>query len=295
MKFYKSFLFLFILNSLFIGLASFFLSLHFFIPLFVFLLVLNVYLLFFTPYNLKKSFEFSAFAPEDPFQLHASFKALKKEYDLKNIQLLKVKSEEPLFFFFSGGRRSFVAFSETFLQTFSKKDIKCFLSYPFVMAKSQDLLFLSLLSRFLFLTQKISYFLSYPLLIFFKSARLKKQDKESLLLALMLKILYFWTKKIFFKADKAISKHTNPQTNPQTNSHTNPQTNSQTNPQNNSQNNSTKQLTKQPTKQLTNQSADTTASPLFMEVREPSPGKIPKNSPFFSPTFFNKPLDKFVF
>ena len=112
---------------------------------------------------------------------------------------LKIKNENYSFFYFSCGGQSFVVLSEDILENFSQEDIKCFLTYPFQMILSGDLLFLTLLSGFLFLIEKISYFLNYPL-SFFKRKILSK--KKVSVLVFVLKGLSLMTRKIFYNMDK---------------------------------------------------------------------------------------------
>ena len=198
MKFYKSFLFLLGLNLFLIWPVVLFVDLKFLIPAFVGLLILDLFLLFFSGFYLRKKFTFSVFSLDDPYEVNQLFENLKRDYNLKNIQLLKIKDENYSFFYFSYGGQSFVVLSENILENFSQEDIKCFLAYPFQMILSGHLLFLTLLSGFLFLMEKISYFLNYPL-SFFKRKPLKK---ESLFLVFVLKGLSFMTRKIFYKMDQ---------------------------------------------------------------------------------------------
>ena len=199
MKFYKSFLFLLSLNLLFILPVYFFLNLRFLIPVFVFSILFDLFLLFFSGFYLKKKFLFSPFPPQDSYGVHLIFENLKKSFDFKNVQLLKIKKIKPAFFCFSYGKVYFVALSEDLLEKLSQEEVKCLLSYPFQMIKSGDVVFLTLLSGFLFLIDKIVYFLTYP---FFKKA---STQKENLFLVLILKIISFITKRIFYNTDKILS------------------------------------------------------------------------------------------
>ena len=206
MKFYKSFLFLFVLNSLFILPVWLFLNLRFLIPAFVCLFILNLFLLFFISFYLRKKFSFSVFASEDPYGVSFVFEELKAIYNLKNIQLLKIKQLSYSFFYFNGGKTSFVVLSEDLLENFSKEDIKRLLTYPFQMIKGGDLLFLTLLGSFLFLIEKALYFLNHPF-FFFKKKPIKK---ENFILVLVLKALSVMTKKIFYRLDTSfLSKGNN--------------------------------------------------------------------------------------
>ena len=198
MKFYKSFLFLFGLNFILILPIWFFLDLRFLVPAFVFLLILDIFLLFSSGFYLRRQFLFSVFAPEDPYGVSMIFEDLKNKWDLKNVQLLKAKQLSSSFFCFSWGPKSFVVLSEDILERFSKEDIRCLLSYPFQMVRSGDLLFLTLLSGFLLLAEKFTYFLSYPLSFF----RKKPIKKEILILVLVLKVLSLMTRRIFRRTDK---------------------------------------------------------------------------------------------
>ena len=154
--------------------------------------------MFFTGFHLRKSFSFSAFAPEEPFGVHLIFEDLKKTCNLSNVQLLKIKQSGFFFFYFGNGCQFFVVLSEDFLESFSKEDIKCLLSYPFRMIQSGDLAFLTLLSGFLFLMEKLLYFLNYPFFSFKKNP----DKKENLIFIFFLKILSPITKKIFYNQDK---------------------------------------------------------------------------------------------
>lgn len=198
MKFYKSFLFLFSLNSLIVFPVWFFLDLRFLIPVFVFLLCFNLFLLFFITFYLRKIFSFSTFVPEDPHGVQMTFENLKNSYNLNNIQLLKTKQFNFSFFYFGNGYHFFVVLSEDLLESFSKEEIKYFLSYPFQMIQSGDLVVLNLLSGFLFLTEKLLYFLNYPVFSFKKNT----DKKRNLILVLVLKALSSMTKKILYNRDK---------------------------------------------------------------------------------------------
>ena len=201
MKFYKSFLFLLILNLLLVTPLLFFLDLRFFILLFVFLSLLNAFLLFFAGFYLRKTFLFSTFPPDDTYGVSLAFEELKKSSGLKNIQLLKTRQLNSAFFCFAYDSRSFVVLSEGILESFSKENIRCLLSYPFQMISSGDLFFLTLLSGFLLLLERVLNFLNYPLSFFNKKKSLKR---ESLFIAFVLKILSLMTKPIFYKVDKKL-------------------------------------------------------------------------------------------
>ena len=201
MKFYKSFLFLLILNLLLVLPLLFFLDLRFFVLLFVFLSLLNAFLLFSAGFYLRKTFLFSTFPPDDPYGVSLAFEELKKSSGLKNIQLLKTKQLNSAFFCFSYGSRSFVVLSEDILESFSKENIRCLLSYPFQMVQSGDLFFLTLLSGFLLLLEKFVSFLNYPLSFFNRKKSLKR---ESLFMVFVLKVLSLMTKTIFYKTDKKL-------------------------------------------------------------------------------------------
>ena len=125
------------------------------------------------------------------------FEDIKNSWNLKNVQLLKAKQLSS-FFCFSWGKKSFIVLSEDILERFSKEDIKCLLAYPFQLVRSGDLLFLTLLSSFLLLTEKLIYFLNYPLSFF----RKKPIKKENLILVLVLKVLSSMTKRIFCRTDQ---------------------------------------------------------------------------------------------
>lgn len=204
MRFYKSFLFLFCLNFLFICPVWLFFDLRFLVPVFAFLFFLNLFLLFFNRFYFKKNFAFSFFAPEDAYGVHLIFEGLKTTYNLDNIQLLKVKHLSCSFFYFNGWNKSFVALSEDLLEIFSKEDIRRLLCYPFQMEKSGDLFFLTLLSNFIFVIEfvigKLLYYLNYPLFLF----RQKLVKKENLILVFVLRALSLMTKTIFYNLDKSL-------------------------------------------------------------------------------------------
>ena len=200
MKFYKSFLFLFGLNFLFVLPVWLFFDLRYLVPVSVFLLILNLFLVFFAGFYLKRNFSFSAFVPEDPYGVHSTFEGLKNIYNLRNVQLLKIKHKGYSFFYFCTGKKSFFVLSEDLLEGLSKRDIKLLLSYPFQMAKSGDLFFLTLLSAFLFLIEKLLYFSNYPLSFFKKDSA----KRGNLFLFLVLGALSLMTKNIFYREDKNV-------------------------------------------------------------------------------------------
>ena len=199
MKFYKTFLFLFILNGFFVFPAVIFWNPRFLIPVFALVLVLDIFLLFFSGFYLRKKLLFSAFAPQDPY--NSIFEELKNSWNVKNAQLLKVKQLGFSFFYFKGFEKYFIVLSEDLLERFSPKEIKHLLNYPFKMIKSGDLLFLTVLSLFLLLIEKLASCLNSPVGFFKKRA----VQKKSLFLALILKILSLITKRVFKNLDQSLS------------------------------------------------------------------------------------------
>ncbi len=200
MKFYKSFLFLFILNSFFVWPVLLFLKTEILIPVFVFLFLFDLFLLFFVGIYLKRHFSYSAFTPDDPYGISLIFENLKKIHKLKNIYLFKTKELKSAFFCFSVGKKSFIVLSENLLENLSKQNRECLLHYPLQMIKSGDLFFLTLISGFLFFIDKFLYFLNYPVYLF----KNKSVKKEYLSLIFILKIMSLITKKIFYNTDKRI-------------------------------------------------------------------------------------------
>lgn len=205
MKFYKPFLFLFFLNSLFIFPVWLTLGLRFIIPSIVFLSILDLFLLFSSKFHIKNQLVLSSFPPDDSYGIYSSFEKLKTQYNLKNIQLFKVKNIDSAFFFFSGYSESYIVLSENILENFSKADIQKLLNYPFQMIHSGDLFFLTLLSRFLFLGEKLFLLLGRPFSIFKK----KSQNRETLALILTLNSLSLLTKGIFYNRDKNLFTNKN--------------------------------------------------------------------------------------
>ena len=201
MKFYKSFLFLFVLNILLILPVWFFLNLRFLIPTAFACLLLDIFLLFFIGFYLRKKLVLSSFSPEDAYGIHKLFENLKTYYELKNIFLFKVREINSAFFYFSALNKNYIVLSEDILESFSQEDKKYLLSYPFQKARSGDLLFLTVLSGFLFLAQKFLYFLNYPLSFFKKKAVAQNS------LAFILKILSLMTRRIFYDRDKKLLPH----------------------------------------------------------------------------------------
>ena len=201
MKFYKSLLFLLTIN-LFCAISIWAVfGLRFLIPAFVFLLALNPFLIFFNHFYFAKQ-AFSFFTPDDPYRLNQTFEDLKKIYKIKNVQLVKTKNQTGYsVFYFTKGNKYFIAFSEGFLESFSKKDIKVLLSYVFQMIQTGDVFFLSLLSGFLFLIEKIIYSLNYPFSLLTKKA----PKKENLILIAFFRAFSLITRKIYKKLDKVFS------------------------------------------------------------------------------------------
>ena len=142
----------------------------------------------------------SVFPPGDVYGIHKLFENLKTHYELKNTALFKVKGLNSAFFYFSALNENCVVLSEDILESFSQEDIKYLLSYPFQKMQSGDILFLTVLSGFLFLTQKFLYVLNYPLSFFKK----KPVKQEGLTLVFILKILSLMTKGIFYTQDKKL-------------------------------------------------------------------------------------------
>ncbi|MCY4321262.1 MAG: hypothetical protein OXC37_02500, partial [Bdellovibrionaceae bacterium] len=170
----------------------------FLIPIAFLILILYLFLLFFMGVYIKRTYSFSEILPGDPYQIHSDFEKLKKQYKLKNVRLLKIKDMESVYFYFNSFKTVFIVLSEDILENFNIKDILCFLSYAFQKGKSGDVLFLTVLSSFLFLWEKVFFILSYPL--FF----LKKNKKRSLFF--MLKFLSLISRNVFYKNDKLLFK-----------------------------------------------------------------------------------------
>ncbi|MDE0092411.1 MAG: hypothetical protein OXN83_03895, partial [Oligoflexia bacterium] len=164
-KFYKTFLFLFILDAFLILPVGLLFPVQFLIPGCVLALILDIFLLFFMTIYIKKTYLFSAFPPDDPYKLYPAFERLKNQYHLKNAQLLKLQKVDSVCFYLSDLSGSILVLSDSVLESFSQEDISCFLSYAFQKIKSGDLLFLTVLSSFLFLFEKLFYFLNYPFIL----------------------------------------------------------------------------------------------------------------------------------
>lgn len=201
MKFYKSLLFLLVINLLCTTPVWAFFGIRFLIPTLVFLLTLNLFLIFFS-YLYFKKYTFSFFTMDDPYKASQIFKDLQKIYNIKNVQILKTASQtECHFFCFANGNKYSIAFSEKFLDSFSKQDIKILLSYVLKMIQIGDLFFLNLLSGFLFLIEKTLYYLNYPFYFLSK----KPVKKENLALILILRALSPISRRIYKNLDKAFS------------------------------------------------------------------------------------------
>ena len=201
MKIYKSFLFLLILNLLFALPLWAFLGIKFLIPLFALLLPGNLFLIFFNYFDFNKK-NFSFFTPDDPYQISQSFEELKKTYNVKNVQLLKIKDQtDPSFFYFAKGYKCSIAVSENLLKNFSKEDMQMLLSYVLRMIQTGDLFFLTILSGFLFLIERMMFYLHYPLSLLTR----KPIKKDHLVLIFLLKTFSYLTKRIYKKMDKALA------------------------------------------------------------------------------------------
>ena len=202
MKFYRVFLFLLALDLALILPIALFLNPRFLIPSFVFLAIFNIWILFFFGYCLKRKLAFSRFSPEDPYGASRAFESLKARFNLKKARLLKAKGMGRAFFFFGDGLSLSAAVSEELLESLPEEDIKRLLAYPFQLAQSGDLLFLTALSHFALLAENILYFLNRPLAFFGKAPADKK---ESLALFFGLRLLAFAARRAFRRADKALS------------------------------------------------------------------------------------------
>ena len=198
MKFYKTFLFLFSLNALLLLPVALLFNVRFLIPTCVFIIALDIFLLFFTIIYIKRAYLFSAFPPDDSYKFYPAFKKLKQQYSLKNIQLLKLQELNSAVFYASDFSGSIIVLSENILESFSQKDIERFLSYAFQKIKSGDLLFLTVLSAFLFLFGKVFYILNYPFIF------LKKKKSDHFELAGLLRVLSMITKSVFYNNDKKL-------------------------------------------------------------------------------------------
>ena len=175
--FYKIFLFLFVLSTFLIGLVALLFPAHFLILAFVLAFVLSVFLLFFMTVYVKNNYELSVFPPDDSYNLSSLFEKFKKTYSLQNVQLLKIKDIDSACFYLSSPTDSLIILSENILESFSPEDIACFLNYAFQKIKSGDALFLSSLSSFLFLFEKLFSALNYPL-SFLKNKKRKRLKKN---------------------------------------------------------------------------------------------------------------------
>ncbi len=199
MKFYKSALFLFCLNGLFIWLASFFLDVRFFIPVFAFLACFNVCLFYLPGFYLRRAIPLSVFPADDPYKAYKTFESLKAKGGAPNMRLFKAVSLNSSFFCLSYGRQAFVVLSEDILESFSQEEMRHFLAYPLQLAQSGDLAFLTLLGGFLLSLDRLLRFLFYP---FSFLKRRKSRKRENLILLTAFKALSLATRGIFYTADK---------------------------------------------------------------------------------------------
>ena len=151
----------------------------------------------------QKNYIFSAFPPDDSYKIHSVFERLKLQYNLKNVQLLKAQGMDSLCFYMAGLNQSTVILSENVLESFSERDMACFLSYAFQKIKSGEALFLTVLSSFIFLLERVFYILNYPFSFF------KKQKIDSRGMMFLFKLLSFTTKRIFYRNDKKLSLNKN--------------------------------------------------------------------------------------
>ena len=161
LKFYKAFLFLFVLNGAILLLSLLVLDLRFLIPVLGLILAFNAFLGLFVPLYLTRHFCFSVFPKDDFYGISGLFKQIQQKHHGSRLQLLK--SPEAFCLYWASWDGPKVALSEEFLENFSAKEQEIFLSYVFQLEKSGELLLLSLFSAFLFLFQKGAGVLSYPL------------------------------------------------------------------------------------------------------------------------------------
>ena len=197
-KFQKTFLFLFALNAFFLLLAVFLFPIRFLIPVFVFALILDIFLLFFMTFFVRKKYAFAVFPPHDFYNLNLIFEKLKTQHGLKNIHLLRPTEIDSACFYISAPNNSMIVISENILESFSEENMLYFLSYAFQKIKSGDALFLTVLSSFLFIVEKLFFVLSYPFMYF------KKKKTKFLALDLVYKILSLMTRKLFYNNDRLL-------------------------------------------------------------------------------------------
>ena len=178
LKFYKAFLFLFVLNGAILLLSLLVLDLRFLIPVLGLILAFNAFLGLFVPLYLTRHFCFSVFPKDDFYGISGLFEQIQQKHHGSRLQLLK--SPEAFCLYWASWDGPKVALSEEFLENFSAKEQEIFLSYVFQLEKSGELLLLSLFSAFLFLFQKGAGVLSYPLVsLRFRRRSLKPKKPQN--------------------------------------------------------------------------------------------------------------------
>ena len=196
--FRKSLVFLFLWNVLLFLLAFLCLKPSFLILALFCLIFFNLFLTLFTNSFIQKNLAFSHFPKDDFYGVSALFEDFKKKNPDLKVQLLK--SETSLPFSWSSFQGSFIALSDDFLEVFHEEDIRCFFESTFQKIKKGELVFLSLLSSFLYLGLKVSVILSYPL--FFK----KKKKERTFLEKALIQLLSLFTMPLFYKIDQEAFK-----------------------------------------------------------------------------------------
>ena len=196
MKFYKSLLFLFVLNLLILGPAGVLWGFSAGLLLLVPCLTANALMLIAPGFYLKKLFKLSRFPEEDFYGLHKAFKGLKPPG--QSLQLFKANKKTGVCIAFWTKEGGALALSEDLLESLSFKDRQQLLRLFFSLtARKGELLFLTLLSGFLLMAEKTSAFFSRWLF-------LKRRPKAApgLILAPICKILAGLSRRLFWQIDK---------------------------------------------------------------------------------------------
>ena len=197
----KAFLFLGGLNLFLLLPVLLFLEISFLIPAFVLLLIFNLFLYFFPEIKLKNCFSMEDFPPDDFWEIQRFLEDMKSSFPVKKVHCYKTKHLFPFFFCFGNSYKSYIVFSESFLDIFGEENRKQVLNYCLHMVATGETFFLTLLSAFLFLTEKFLRGISLPLQFFNKQKR-----KINILMIFILKVVGWITRPVFYRLDRLAAK-----------------------------------------------------------------------------------------
>jgi len=190
-----------LLVNLTLGLAIvFFLDIPAIIISLTLLLVFNLCIYFIHPVKLIQRFNPTHFSPKDPWQLTTMIHNLQTQFGVQKLSFYKTQKDLPYSICFGTPSQSYIIFSESLLDTFSKKELKLLVTYYLYMISNGGTFVLTFLSGVLYGVNLLLTFVTYP----FK--RFQKKKSINWFMIFTCSVLSWWTKRLFLKSDVSFIK-----------------------------------------------------------------------------------------